>query len=135
MPIAMQYGSGKYTAQQQGSGGGSAGGITMTLLWTNPSPTSSFAAQTVPLDLSSYDMVMVFCRQSTSDGTLTSQMGPKSTDIRVINMYNNRFVRTYSWTDTGVAIGSALRANYNASLSTDNAYQIPMYIYGIKGIT
>ena len=29
------------------------------LLWTNPSPTSSFAAQTVTLDLSSYDDVEI----------------------------------------------------------------------------
>lgn len=33
------------------------GGAKIDLLWTNPSPTTSFAAQTVSLDLSDYDLI------------------------------------------------------------------------------
>lgn len=33
--------------------------VTEDLLWTNPSPTSAFAAQTVALDLSGYDGVKI----------------------------------------------------------------------------
>jgi len=35
------------------------GGTKMDLLWTNPNPTSAFNPQTVSLDLSEYDLILI----------------------------------------------------------------------------
>ena len=36
----------------------------MDLLWTNPNPTSEFAAQTIQLDLSGYKSILFICQGS-----------------------------------------------------------------------
>lgn len=36
------------------------GGVKIDLLWSNPSPTSAFAGQTIQLDYSDYDLLLVF---------------------------------------------------------------------------
>lgn len=36
------------------------------LLWTNPSPSASFAPQTLPLDLSKYKSVLIRCKLNAS---------------------------------------------------------------------
>ena len=44
--------------------------LSPVLLWTNPSPTSEFAAQTVSLDLTEYNGVIVEFNKSTNNQKL-----------------------------------------------------------------
>lgn len=48
------------------------GGMSETVLWTNPSPTGSFAGQTVTFsqDAINFDLIKVYYNQSTSSGSV-----------------------------------------------------------------
>ena len=105
------------------------------LLWTNPSPSSSFAAQTVSLDLSDYDEIEVICRPYATEasyftsrvkvgnnGMIYSQTG-YGNPVRIYGTQRN-----FTPTSTGVAFGDGL--DFSASVS--NVYCVPYQIYGIK---
>lgn len=105
------------------------------LLWSNPNPTSQFAAQTVSLDLSDYDEVEVVSKPYSSDtsyfasrvkvgnkGMIYSQTGYGSP----VRIYGTQ--RNFTPTSTGVAFGDGL----DFSASTNNAYCVPYQIYGIS---
>lgn len=134
MAVAMRYGSNEYTRSGGASGGGSSG-LTMSLLWTNPSPTSSFSAQTVPLDLSSYDAIGIIPLFSTSvqyPAFMQTYINTASTVV--LNTYasdsNRQGGRTVVISSTGLQFSAG---TYNGSASNSNC--IPYKIYGIKGIT
>lgn len=137
MPIAMQYGSGNYTAQNmpQSGGGGSSGGIEMTLLWTNPNPTSTFAAQTVALDLSDYDAVGINLKWHKGvENFIPMMILPKGAErwqlFQAATDVNRTGGRFATFVSSGIAFTNA---TYNGSSTND--YAIPYKIYGIKGIT
>lgn len=58
--------------------GPSGGTMSETELWSNSSPTSSFAVQTITLDISysNFDYIKMYCRHSTSDSTEFSAIVP-----------------------------------------------------------
>ncbi len=109
--------------------------LSMKLLWTNPDPTSSFAAQTLQIDLSNYSAVEVIYRHfgdvgETGYGAMLCIKGLTS-GILVISYSNNRNgVRMASPTDAGVTFSTCLYNN-----AVNNNYGVPLYIFGIKGIT
>lgn len=133
MPIAMRYGSNDYTRSGGASGGGSGGGITMSLLWTNPSPTSNFAAQTVSLDLSGFDAVMVVMKLK-KDLIYVSWNFGFIGDTAIMSIKGNATGTMYGRTAEINAQGIVFGTGYSASTSS-NEYGIPAKIYGIKGIT
>lgn len=117
----------------------------MELLWTNPNPSSSFAAQTVALDLSPYKSICIDYRVATT-GTerhtyafysvgdnitipTTSQGYPtviaaaygKTTEMSSI-------ARNISIATNGITFGSG----YASTLGASNNYALPSKIYGIK---
>ena len=102
------------------------------LLWTNSSPGSSFAAQTISVSLSSYDLYRIVYRFSTSEAIFQSVTAPTGYSANLtINAqsYNRTGGRIATYSSTGLAFGNA---NYNGSTSGSNTYCIPCYIYGIK---
>lgn len=116
-----------------GGGGSSA----WKLVWTNASPTSSFAAQTVALDLSSFQEVQIVYRYSTSDsdvvqstqminsGNITAyffQGFPNSGAIGARRRYAEA-------TSTGVVFSEAQNKSGTSAASTDNSAMIPTLIY------
>lgn len=116
------------------------GGMKMDLLWTNPSPTSAFAAQTVSLDLSEYDLVLVYICASnqTTGGTLLLKVDDNIGFSQV--RYNNgtgagdygicnRFVKALT---TGVVFSTGYWQTSMGSMSQYDALSIPQKIYGIK---
>ena len=134
MAVAMRYGSNEFTRSGGASGGGS-GGITMSLLWTNPSPTSSFAAQTVPIDLSGYDAIGIIPLFSTSvQYPAFMQIYINTPSTVVLNTYasdsNRQGGRTVTISSNGLQFSAG---NYNGSATNSNI--IPYKVYGIKGIT
>lgn len=112
----------------------------LKLLWTNPNPTSSFVSQTVPLDLSQYELFLVtVMEQNTPDGNyrelsflafktvvsvlqgvLTGGYGP-GVDARPFQILEN-----------GVNFSDANRSYNNQNNKVLNSVLIPHQIYGIK---
>lgn len=116
------------------------------LLWTNASPTSSFASQTVQLDLSGYDFYAIeFLRDTNSDSAYVPMCIIK-TGVLNDTTYKNAVlttngsvmvIRDFCQTSTGILFMHCNKSNsYNGwNLVQDNALAIPMRIWGIKGVT
>ena len=126
------------------------GGGTMeeTVLWTNLSPTSSFAGQTVTIsdDMNNYDYIAVKYAYSTAEinnvatcmfsvkdfknGVQTTSYTRDMMLLGIINASNQPFGRgVYYSSDTAVNFGGCYRLN-NATTANNNA--IPLYVFGIK---
>ena len=133
MAVAMRYGSNDYTRSGGTSGGGGSSDITMEHIWTNPSPTSNFAAQTVPLDLSGFDAVMVVMKLK-KDLIYVSWNFGFIGDTIIMSIKDNVKGTMYGRTAEINAQGIVFGTGYSASTSS-NEYGIPAKIYGIKGIT
>ena len=124
--IAMRYGTGGELARNGGSGT-----TQIDLLWTNPNPDSSFAAQTVSIDLSSYDAILVQMRNVYNGGIRGMGIVLKESINHSVGVFGTSetktFRRSVNASDTGVTFG----AGYNGENSSSNA-AIPLLIYGIK---
>jgi hypothetical protein len=107
-------------------------GVYETLLWTNNSPTSSFGAQSVSIDLSDYQGVDIVWRWSTSDTGMFRQSFDKDTSSMIFSMANTRTYRELTVSDSGVTFTTGYYAAYNASAATSAYYAIPVKIYGVK---
>lgn len=132
MPIAMRYGTpGESSVGVSSSGGG----VSVDLLWTNSSPTASFAGQTVSLDLSAYDFAMIQFKNNIASsvedvdftslcpkGVLTIAFG---TSFSTASSY--LYKRSVTVSDTGVVFGTGKQ-----DLSSGAGYAVPQKIFGIK---
>lgn len=109
------------------------GGMKMDLLWTNPSPTASFSAQTISVDLSEYDLVVVCIRSfplNDGDSGFSNLIGYK--ELRSVatiagSSSNKNGRRRFTPSDTGVEFESC---TYDGN--TYNNFAVPIYIYGVK---
>lgn len=114
------------------------------LLWTNASPTSEFAAQTISLTLSSYDAVEIVCRYSTTSDSRTRYICDVGSSASIDWFYYTVVAGKYmgvksrnevSASTTGVTFGACTTKPGNSTDSTTtNGYIIPIKIYGIKGV-
>ena len=130
-------------------------GITSTKVWENASPTSSFAAQTIALDLTEFDAVIIKWETSSSSTYPVLQtvnptdlipVGGKKTCIAVLgssftkaNDAENLCLRSVSVDTSGVKFYSGTENNfYNGGTtkfgSSRNTLMVPLAIYGIKGV-
>lgn len=110
--------------------------LNLDLLWTNPNPSSSFASQTIQLDLSEYEYIGIIYRRSSSSTYQTPIyiLGVGTSwywDDQIGGYLVERSIQTTSST---VVFGNSSRMTTypNGSRTTDNQYQIPYKIYGIK---
>lgn len=111
-----------------------------TVLWTNPSPTSSFAAQTVTLsdDINNYDYIKMVYKYSTSDSTELIEIFPvenininttkRSTYLGVMWYAGTWRYRNLSFASTSVQFSASVNTNGKAG----NTTIIPLEIIGIK---
>lgn len=105
------------------------GGVSMTKLWENASPTSVFAAQTISVNLSNYDYVAV----ETDAAFIIKKKGL----VFVLSTCSDAmYYRTITPNANGVTFGVCNRAaSYGSWDTTDaNGKIIPSAIYGIKGV-
>lgn len=127
-------------------------GISITKLWENASPTSSFAAQTIALDLSGYDFVDIayYGRTGASPAMATSGfytarlLFGKYGALNISSLIGSGvdFIEVESRvvlvTETGVKFDKGMYAYVNAdgdnSSSNDPSSSVPYRIYGIKGV-
>ena len=103
------------------------------LLWTNPNPTASFAAQDVLVDLSNVNLVAIQYRNSTSnaaiDLTTIAKVGDKG-NASVFNWSLN--FRSYEIFSNKVTFTGATYYNAVAQSGTqNNALLIPIRIYSV----
>ena len=123
---------------------GLTGAETKTLLWTNASPTSAFAAQTVSLALSGYDAVEIVCRYSKTDDARTRYVCDVGSSSSMYWFYYTatdgkhtgvRSRNVVSASTTGVTFDTCSGKPGNSTTNTTNdGYIIPIEIYGIKGV-
>ena len=118
------------------------GGVSMKSLWANASPTSNFAAQTISLNLSDYEYVLVRYLYSTDyqniDQIAIVKVGKEAyltfTGAVSTSIYVTQ--RTISVGSNSVAFGAPAYKTYasTSSPTANNKYCIPVEIIGIKGV-
>lgn len=100
-------------------------GLKGTVLWTNPSPTSSFGAQNITLNNSDYDMLEIFYLLFNNSNVMNS--------TRIIKGYSGRIL-TYA--SAGISIRQLTYSNdttYAVGEDSDNNVRgIPLYVIGYK---
>ena len=105
----------------------------MTKLWENPALTASFSAQTVTLASDDYDFLLWIHSES---GSVICPKGKNA-------LLNRSTISSGSYTttierncvyvsDTEYSIAGAYVQNSNSTRSNNNAYMIPLAVYGIK---
>ena len=105
------------------------------LLWTNPSPSSNFSAQTVSLDLSDYDEIELFYAGTTDyANTAIDYIKVAIGKGGLLNMSANEIWWRYvTASSTGVTFDTGYRTpTYGANSTADNKFIIPLKFYGIK---
>ena len=104
------------------------------MLWTNPNPYTNFEAQTLTLDLNSYDYILIKSMPSTGDNSNYGySMIPVNNVQNLMTSLSNAsgvsVGRTVIASTTGVNIG----AGWNfTSPGWSAGYAIPVAIYGFK---
>lgn len=99
----------------------------LDLLWTNPNPSASFAAQTLTINkLKNYSFYFV----ATSDGTAVGVVGEGAASCAYARGGSNTTIRTRRfWSPSNTQI--QFEAGY-AGWSVDNTNCRPTKIYGLK---
>ena len=106
-------------------------GIDMDLLWTNSSPTSNFAAQTVALDLTEYSMVVVVFKFTTTLSYYGMAIGVINglTYVGSIIQYDSDDQVRREFTPSGSGVTFTDGRN---KTGVNNTYCVPVYIYGVR---
>lgn len=119
------------------------GGISTVKLWENASPGSSFASQTVSIDLSEYDEIQVEFRNTSSSSYYSFNNFKKgkssrhNTFAKQTSNNEDTFIldRPVTMNENGVYFGGGSQKYlYGKSHSSNNGNAIPVRIWGIKGV-
>ena len=99
----------------------------MELLWTNPSPTSSFSAQTKTFT-DTYDYYVITYRYSTEYGVSATVLLPTGITENVgANYGSDSYYRSVTTNSNSISFGTGN--------SNDNKRIIPYFIFGIKTLS
>ena len=134
-------GHGKTTAEE---GLLALGGMSKMLLWENASPDSTFPEQEISVDLSDYDEIEVEFRHNSTSTQYFKERIKKGKMCRLVSFANTtnegaymRFLaRDVTVNETSVAFTGATykQVNNTAAAAASNISNIPIAIYGIKGV-
>lgn len=104
------------------------GGFSMTLVWTNPNPSSSFALQqTLSIDLSGYKAVAIYF------GYSTASQGDRFGGLFPIGFPDNMIMYAYTGSSEANRTMSSITSSGITFDSGTNANNIiPLRIYGVK---
>ena len=111
------------------------------ILWENASPTSSFAAQTIDLNLSEYDAIEIEAGKMTTSLVVNSFKISKSDNYDVLNLQflygaNSKLYGYYRPVEIRISENRLIfNAGYIASDSQDvqnNISCIPLRVFGMK---
>lgn len=110
--------------------------LTMKTLWVNASPTSTFGEQTISLNLSGYEYVLVRYLRADyyedSDQISIVKVGRRADLIFIASDGFSK--RSISLGETSVEFGSGSYIKYQGSSYNGAYYCIPVEIIGIKGV-
>lgn len=123
MGVTMRYGSGGTFG-----GGSENSGVKMTRLWTNASPSSSFAAQTIQGDFSGYDFFIV-AFAFTAGGNCGVSLCRTTEKYSISGKAASG--TAYSRYVTFSSAGAVFETGYAGSTS-GAGYAIPLEIVGVK---
>lgn len=105
----------------------------MDLLWENASPTATFSAQTVSLDLSGYHYVYVIVRATTGEAHFGSHIVPVGTSQELLCVATTYLRKRNATISTnGVTFDGGYNQSSINSWEASTASAIPYRIYGIK---
>lgn len=132
-------GTGATSAAQARTNLGLHGAETRTLLWTNASPSSAFAAQTLTFDLSEYDAVEIIYKEAdgySGIGSITRRHTINGVSNPMFANTNRCFTRSVTVSTNGVTFAGAIYyTSYGgSSTATENSFFVPMKIYGIREV-
>lgn len=112
-----------------------------TILWTNSSPTSSFAAQSITLSSGDYDVLEIFYVDYTQNGRIMSQRAIKGKDALLNSLFyisNNMYMGARAITyvsATSLSVEACKKIIDNSVIITpanSNSWLVPQYIIGYK---
>lgn len=111
--------------------------VKLVKLWENASPTSSFAAQKISIDLAGYDDIVTVFKASATGQNTKAEAGKKTALKDIINITSASTVffasRSVSADDSGVQFGGCTgKTGTTGTPTTYNEYAIPAKIYGVK---
>lgn len=108
------------------------------LLWTNPSPTSAFSAQTISLDLSAYDDIEIFfVGGATNNNYAAAEQKFPINSGQLLTMFVSQATgvprpqRGLTITSTGIVF-TAGGWTSGTTYTSNDLYCVPLKIYGIK---
>ena len=109
----------------------------LKLLWTNPSPLDNFNKQTVELDLSKYNLILISFMNGDSANYVVNAFFFVGSTTQTANGFSGsqKNHRNITVSSNGVAFLESYKyATYGASVSGTIDYSVmrPLYIYGIK---
>ena len=101
------------------------------LLWKNASPSSTFAAQTISLDLSEYDLIRIHAKIVDASTIVLPAVEGVVGETLAIHFYNGSMLyqRDVTLNQTSIVFGNT--GNGGAA----NGVCVPLRIYGIKGVS
>ena len=112
-----------------------------TLLWTNPDPTNDFIGQTISVPAADgYDMYLIMAKnyKTNVNAATTLFIAPATSDNELWCFNAVKFHGRTEISHTAGSFTFGACKTYdtygNATGTTTNAYLIPYYIYGIKGV-
>lgn len=122
---------------------GTGAGLEMVKLWENASPTSSFAAQFVPLSLQAGDKVLIKLIQGTGDlykGVSyqlcdfdTNQLQAQTMHLFLDNAGLSWAYRACSISSDGISFGGGAYKGASGSGAAADNYCMPLAIYVLRG--
>lgn len=115
--------------------GGNSSSQQLVTLWTNPSPTATFAAQKIELDLSNCAGVIIKTKNATNQNYINSTFVEMDSSFRIGAAYNggNSSVNRLATVDsTGVTFAVGRYWNSSSGQITNSTYVIPTEILVIK---
>ena len=110
------------------------GNVRMSLLWTNPSPSASFAPQNILENVADYDFVFICAGIISNLINIYCKYGSKSTAY--IHSYSGNNLtfnrRIFEFSNHIVSCTKGQAQTQGSAIADDNTVLIPQYIYGIK---
>lgn len=101
----------------------------VAVLWTNPSPTSRFAQQTITLSSDNYDLLLWLFSTNDANNMYISFYTIKGKGVYASWVYSSNFLarEVTRTTDTTFLVKGGLHNG-----NTENQYVIPQYVIGFK---
>lgn len=109
------------------------GSVQINLLWENPTPTEIFGPQSISVNLSSYDHVIIVATNYLGDYSAPSVLCKIGDGGMISSPYYTIRSRFFTTNVSGVDFQSGYSANqYGVAPTEANGVCVPKYIYGVK---